>query len=66
MKCPNCRNQIIQKTDEGFKLHVKGRIIWKGSICESKCYWCGEPVKVLLPVDLDKAIRGNQRYVIKQ
>lgn len=66
MKCPNCRNQIIQRTDDGFKLHVKGRIIWKGDICESKCYWCGEPIKVALPVDLSKAIRGKERYVINR
>lgn len=66
MKCPNCRNQIIQRTDNGFKLHVKGRIIWKGDVCTSKCYWCGEPIEIILPVDLTKAVRGYQRYVIRR
>lgn len=63
MKCPNCRNQIIQRSDNGFKLRVKGKIEWIGDVCKSQCYWCGESIRINLPIDLQKALMNERFYI---
>ena len=64
MKCSNCKNSIIQKTeDKGLKFRVDGPMTAdaKGNVL-AKCYWC--KAAVTLPLELSKGY-VEERYVIK-
>lgn len=64
MRCPQCKNKVLQKSDSGVKLRTKGAIQFApdGS-CTAQCYWCSTPVQV--PVQLTKSIDPEpERFVL--
>ncbi len=53
MKCPRCKNTVLQKSEQGARVRTKGPLEFSKGACTAKCYWCGE--KVSLPLELRKA-----------
>lgn len=64
LRCPRCKNKVLQKSDAGVKLRTKGQIVFDGAgQCTAQCYWCGEPVQV--PVQLTKSVESEpERFVL--
>lgn len=64
MRCPQCKNKVLQKSESGVKLRTKGAIVFDAQgNCMAQCYWCGTPVQV--PVQLTKAIEPEpERFVL--
>ena len=61
MKCPHCKNALLQKSDGGTKVRTKGPIVFsKDGTCSAQCYWCGDTVTI--PIELRKA---TEKFVIK-
>lgn len=60
MKCPKCKNSVLQKSDAGTRVRTKGPLVFsKSGICTAQCYWCGERVNI--PLELRKA---TERFVL--
>ena len=60
MRCPKCKNSILQKSNGETKIRTKGPMVFsKSGACTTKCFWCGEPVAV--PLELRKA----ERFILK-
>jgi len=64
MKCPNCKNKVLQKTGNKLFLRVKGKIELSDDMCKALCYWCGAGVDFYLPLG-DVSNLENERFVIK-
>lgn len=64
MKCPNCKNQVIQKNGDKLFLRVKGKIELSNNMCKAKCYWCGADVDFYLPLGAVSNL-GGERFVIR-
>ena len=67
MKCPKCKNSLLQKTAGGdTKVRLKGRIVLaKAGGCDAQCFWCGEAVHV--PLELRKADppKTRERFILR-
>jgi len=59
MRCPKCKNHVLQKSETRIRLRTKGAIIFEDGVCKSQCYWCREPIEI--PVEL---IPSKERFVI--
>ena len=66
MRCPQCKNKVLQKSEAGVKLRTKGAIQFgPDGKCMAQCYWCSTPVEV--PVQLTKAIESEpERFVLRK
>ena len=64
MKCPNCKNKVLQKANGKIFLRIKGKIELYDDMCKAKCYWCGADVDFYLPLG-DTSNLGNERFVIR-
>ena len=63
MKCPHCRNNLIQKSSSGVKVRLDGPIeIDEHNIALAKCHWCHK--KVEIPLELKKSY-VQERYIIQ-
>lgn len=65
MRCPQCNNKVLQKSDNGeTKLRSKGPITFgSDGRCKAQCYWCG--TDVVVPVTLTKSLEPRvERFVI--
>ena len=64
MRCPQCRNKVLQKSDQGVRLRTKGAISFDAAgACTAQCYWCGTQVSI--PIQLTKAIEPEpERFVL--
>ena len=66
MRCPQCNNKVLQKSESGVKLRTKGPIQFTADgRCTAQCYWCSTSVEV--PVQLTKAIEPEpERFVLRK
>lgn len=55
MKCSQCKQNVIQKSQSGgLRLRLKGAIeVPPDGPLTAQCYWCG--TKVELPIELQKS-----------
>lgn len=66
MRCPHCKNRLLQKSGAKTRLRTQGPLVFNGDgVCHTKCYWCGEAVEV--PLELSKsALVPTEKFTIPQ
>lgn len=62
MRCPKCKNKVLQKSDAGTKLRVKGQVLFDKAGAHAQCFWCGE--NVLLPIVLSVETEEPKRFIL--
>lgn len=65
MRCPQCNNKVLQKSDDGsVRLRVKGQLTFTADgLCKAQCFWCSTEVAV--EAQLTKSLEPKaQRFVI--
>lgn len=61
MRCPRCKNTLLQKSEAGTRVRIKGPLVFANNgTCAAQCYWCGE--RVSIPIELRKA---TERFVLR-
>lgn len=65
MRCPNCKNRLLQKSGSQTRVRVQGAISFDANgLCKSKCYWCKGDVTV--PIRLSEGVDvPAENYFIK-
>lgn len=64
MRCPHCKNRVLQKSGIRTRVRIKGPIIFEDDLCKAKCYWCKETIE--LPLDMQKGVElVNERFLLK-
>lgn len=63
MKCPNCKNAVVQKSEDSYRIRLDGpmEVSSDGNV-SAKCHWCKK--KVDLPLELKKSFI-EERFFIK-
>jgi hypothetical protein len=66
LRCPQCRNRIVQKASDGVHIRSQGAIVFTpDGKCIAKCFFCKTLVE--LPMELQKAVLPEleQKFVIE-
>lgn len=54
MRCPACKNKLLQKSGSTTRLRIQGAVEFDSQgVARAQCYWCKAAVEV--PIDLRKA-----------
>lgn len=52
MRCPRCKNHILQKSGRRVRLRTQGPIVFEDGLCKAQCFWCRESIEV--PVEISE------------
>lgn len=64
MKCPHCKNNLIQKSETGVKVRLDGPVeIDDTNNAIAKCHWCKKRVEI--PLELKKSF-VDERFVVER
>lgn len=66
MRCPSCKNKILQKVGDESRLRITGslRFLPDGS-AQSKCHWCKADVTVPVVLDYPEDDIQTERFVVR-
>jgi len=64
MRCPKCKNQILQKSGSKTRLRTHGPIDFEDGLCKAKCYWCKEEFEIELELSEPKS--KKEALIIRQ
>lgn len=63
MRCPNCKNKLLQKSGDSIRLRTEGVHQFDDSgVCKAKCYWCKSEVTV--PIQLQEDVEVEKETFI--
>lgn len=66
MRCPNCRNKVLQKSGDTIRLRTHGPLEFnsEGS-CKTRCHWCKSDVE--LPIELKEGtLVPGETFVLRK
>lgn len=64
MRCPQCRNRIVQKSADSVRIRSHGAItFYPDGSCFAKCFFCKSDVE--LPLELTKATSEEPEFVVE-
>lgn len=67
MRCPHCKNRLLQKSGSGTRLRITGQLTFQGDgTAEAQCYWCKTLVKSLPITLLAEVSEPSERFVFKK
>lgn len=61
-RCPQCKNAVLQKSEQGTRVRIRGPVVFVGDRCLAQCYWCRSSIE--LPMSLEKG--AGETFVINQ
>jgi hypothetical protein len=61
MRCPRCKNKVVQQLPEAVRVRLEGPIELTAEACRAKCYWCKTPIDLPLILDPTKVL---MKYVL--
>lgn len=66
MRCPHCRNKVLQKSGSKTRLRADGPVEFhEDGTCRTRCWWCKGEIE--LPLELsEEAEVGEERFVIRR
>ncbi len=65
MRCPQCANKVLQKSDDGsMRMRAKGAIVFTpDGLCKAQCFWCSTEITV--QATLTKSLEPRvERFVL--
>lgn len=65
MKCPHCREKLLQKSGSQTRVRTDGPVIFDGERCQSRCYWCKADVTLPLQLSEQMAPAPTHSHVIR-
>lgn len=65
MRCPHCKNKVLQKSGDSVRLRAHGPVEFHDDgTCKTKCHWCKQPV--VIPLALQSADQiPSEKFIIK-
>lgn len=64
MKCPHCRNKVLQKSGTETRLRTTGPISFDAAgVAHSQCYWCKQPIEIN-ELQLSKSAQVFEEHLI--
>lgn len=63
MRCPNCKNHVLQKSGKRTRLRTQGPITFENGVCKALCYWCKAPIEIPIEIS-DGTPIASERFVL--
>jgi len=64
MKCPNCKNKVLQKSGSHTRVRIQGAVVFdEKGLCKAQCYWCKSEVTVPLRIQ-DGVEVESERFIL--
>ena len=64
MRCPSCKNRVLQKSGSTTKLRTKGPLFFtEDGECRTQCYWCKSEVTVPIEIKGGTPIEA-ERFIL--
>lgn len=64
MRCPGCKNKVLQKSGSIIRLRAHGPVEFHpDGICRIRCHWCKQPVELCLRLTTDEPL-PDERYIL--
>lgn len=54
MRCPNCKQKVLQKSGNTTRLRIQGAVEFVAGVCKAQCWWCKSTIDV--PLELNKSL----------
>ena len=65
MRCPHCKNRLLQKSESATKFRVKGPVIFQDNgVALAKCYWCKSDVQIQASIHIQEPKKVERYYQI--
>lgn len=64
MRCPNCKNKVIQQTGDTVRIRLRGAVELTGDGCRAQCHWCKQPIELPLMLRPDVQVPA-ERYLLR-
>jgi len=66
MRCPHCRNKVLQKSGAVTRLRTHGALTFSDSgMCKAKCYWCRNEVEIPVQIQEGAPITEERFFVAR-
>lgn len=63
MRCPYCRNKLLQKSGDTTRLRIRGAVEFDAAgMAKAECFWCRAQVDI--PVLLKSAATDVEEFVL--
>ena len=60
MRCPECRNRVLQKSGRKTRLRIRGQVIFENGVCHAQCFWCKSDIEIPLEISDGTSIVQEQ------
>lgn len=66
MRCPHCKNKLLQKSGSKTRLRTEGVHEWdEEGVCTAKCFWCKSMVEI--PVQIRDGITvESEQFILRK
>lgn len=65
MRCPSCRNKLLQKSGDRTRLRLDGPIeVFEDGRTRARCHWCKSEVILNMKFEMAEPVR-EERFFIK-
>ena len=65
MRCPHCKNKVIQKTGDITRIRAGGPVEFDANgTCRTKCHWCKQEIELPLQITENVAIPA-ERFILQ-
>lgn len=67
MRCPHCKNRILQKAGDETRLRIRGALKFdEDGNAHAQCHWCKNDIVVPVMLDYPSDDTPQERFVIPQ
>lgn len=64
MRCPHCKNKVLQKAGDSTRLRTHGPVEFGADgVCHTKCHWCRRPIELPLELKPGVEVEAERFYV---
>jgi hypothetical protein len=64
MRCPGCKNKVIQRSGREVKIRTKGKhVIDEDNRYWAQCFWCGHDIELPLQIKEGTPIPSESFYL---
>ena len=66
MRCPHCKNRVLQKSGEETRLRIRGALKFdEDGNAHAQCHWCKSDIVVPVQLDYPEDDVQRERFTVR-
>jgi hypothetical protein len=65
MRCPHCREKLLQKSGTQTKLRAGGPVVFDDEGCSVRCFWCKSDVRLPVRLSWPEQDKSRDSFVVR-